>query len=72
MNGFKFNRIRAEYKISYRLDDVIYLYEDLTKDSKTFVYKDKLGNIYTVIEFSNFIEITQESLKELMAKYNKR
>lgn len=56
MNGYEFNRIRAEYKISYRLNDIIYLYEDLTKDSKTFVYKDKDGNIYTVIEFSNFNE----------------
>lgn len=53
MEDFTFNRIRAEYKISYRLDDTIYLYEDLSSQGKTFVYMDEHNNIYTVIEFTN-------------------
>ena len=48
-----FTRIRAEYKDSFQLNDVIYVYEALDNENKTFVYKNDEGRIYTVIEFSN-------------------
>lgn len=48
-----FTRIRAEYKKSFQLNDLIYVYEALDSEHKTFVYKNKDGEIYTVIEFSN-------------------
>lgn len=52
MDDYEFNRIRAEYKNSFLLDEVIYIYEDISSEDKTFVLKNEQDEIYTIIEFS--------------------